>query len=70
MVIVGVQKERTAVEEDGLYVKHQIREWMKYREIARVGESLKELFSTADETRKGSALARTDMDQAQGAIEK
>ena len=65
-----VTEERTAVEEDGLYVKHQIREWMKYREIARVGESLKELFSTADETRKGSALARTDMDQAQGAIEK
>ena len=65
-----VTEERTAVEEDGLYVKHQIREWMKYREIARGGESLKELFSTADETRKGSALARTDMDQAQGAIEK
>lgn len=65
-----VTEERTAVEEDGLYVKHQIREWMKYREIARAGESLKELFSTADETRKGSALARTDMDQAQGAIEK
>ena len=65
-----VTEERTAVEEDGLYVKHQIREWMKYREIARVGESLKELFSTADETRKGSALARTDMDQAQGVIEK
>lgn len=65
-----VTEERTAVEEDGLYVKHQIREWMKYREIARAGESLKELFSTADETQKGSALARTDMDQAQGAIEK
>lgn len=65
-----VTEERTAVEEDGLYVRHQIREWMKYREIARAGESLKELFSTADETRKGSALARTDMDQAQGAIEK
>ena len=33
-----VTEERTAVEEDGLYVKHQIREWMKYREIARAGK--------------------------------
>ncbi len=27
-----VTKEKTAVDEDGLYLKHQIREWMKYQQ--------------------------------------
>lgn len=41
---LSVTEEKTAVDEDGLYLKHQIREWMKYREIEKAGEGIKKLF--------------------------
>ena len=34
-----VTEERTAVDEDGLYLRHQIREWMKYRGSGKGGRN-------------------------------
>lgn len=64
-----VTEEKTAVDEDGLYLKHQIREWMKYREVTKAGEELKKLFSSASDTGTGTSLARADMNKAEAAIE-
>ena len=33
-----VTGEKTAVDEDGLYLKHEIREWMKYREEKEIAK--------------------------------
>lgn len=63
-----VTQEKTAVDEKGLYLKHQIREWMKYREVAKVGENLKELFDSAKDTQAGTSLAKSDMGKAESAI--
>ena len=38
-------EEVTAVEEDGLYLKHEIREWMKYRQEEKVKDTLKQLIN-------------------------
>jgi len=65
-----VTEERTAVDEDGLYLRHQIREWMKYREVEKAGETLKELFASVADIRKGDDLAKADMSKAENAIAK
>lgn len=53
---LSVTEEKTAVDEDGLYLKHQIREWMKYRELEKAGAAINKLFESTSsvEQRKGS----------------
>ena len=58
------------MDEDGLYLRHQIREWMKYREVEKAGETLKELFASVADIRKGDDLAKADMSKAENAIAK
>ena len=65
---LDITDEKTAVDEDGLYLKHQIREWMKYREVAKAGESLKELLESARDARTANSLAKSDMGEAESAI--
>lgn len=43
-------EEVTAVEEDGLYLKHEIREWMKYRQEEKVKDTLKQLINNVKRT--------------------
>ena len=40
---LDITEEKTAVDEDGMYLKHEIREWMKYREIEKVEKQIKDL---------------------------
>lgn len=42
-----VTEEKTAVDEKGLFLKHEIREWMKYQETVTLGDSLKQLIRAA-----------------------
>lgn len=63
-----VTSEETAVDQKGLYLKHQIREWMKYRETVKAGESLKKLFDFAMNSQTDTSLARSDMGEAETAI--
>lgn len=65
---LDITDEKTAVDEDGLYLKHQIREWMKYWEVAKAGESLKELLESARDARTANSLAKSDMGEAESAI--
>lgn len=62
-----VTEEKTAVAEDGLYLKHQIREWMKYREIEKAGEKIKEILSSAKDVGKKAEGAMQDMEEAEKA---
>lgn len=41
---LDITEEKTAVDEKGLFLKHEIREWMKYQESAKLGNSLKQLI--------------------------
>lgn len=62
-----ITEEKTAVEEDGLYLKHQIREWMQYRETAKAGEKLKELFASVGGSDRGAETVKQDMSDAAAA---
>lgn len=64
-----VTEKKSATDEDGLYVRHQIREWMKYREIAKVGKTFEKLSDSFSDVKKGSTLAEKDMQDAQADIE-
>lgn len=66
---LDITDEKTAVDEDGLYLKHQIREWMKYREVAKAGESLKNLLESSRDARAANSVAKSDMGEAEEAIE-
>lgn len=39
-----ITEEKTALDEDGLYLKHEIREWMKYREEQKAQKVLGDLI--------------------------
>ncbi|MCD8019308.1 MAG: DUF5702 domain-containing protein [Clostridiales bacterium] len=66
---LAITEEKTTVEEDGLYLKHQIREWMKYREIAEAGEILIELLQSTEKADEEKNDAKSDIDDAQNAID-
>lgn len=65
---LSVTEEKTAVEEGGLYLKHQIREWMKYRQTAKAGQALKMLLEET-EGQRGMEEARQDMIEAESAAD-
>lgn len=44
-----VTQEKTAVDEDGVYLKHEIREWMKYREEKKIAEALEDIIKSTKE---------------------
>lgn len=43
---IEVIGEKTAVDESGLYLKHEIREWMKYREKEKAEQNIKNLLKS------------------------
>lgn len=66
---LAVTEEKTAVDEDGLYLKHQIREWMKYRESARARQKWRKLFEASEKSRAEAETIEKDMGEAQKAID-
>lgn len=66
---LDITKEKTAVDDDGVYLKHQIREWMKYREVEKAGESLKQLLLSAEKADGRARQADQDMQGAGQEIE-
>lgn len=63
-------QEKTAVDAEGLYLKHQIREWMKYREVIRAGKTLKELLQSFSDVERGNDAVNRDMNRAGEEISK
>lgn len=43
-------EEKTALDEEGLYLKHEIREWMKYREERKIEENVRKLLKSVVES--------------------
>lgn len=61
--LLEVTKEQRAVDESGLYLKHQIREWMKYREAAKAGKALKSLIQSVGNQKKDEDGVTKDLDK-------
>lgn len=66
---LDITEEKTAVDDDGVYLKHQIREWMKYREMEQAGEHVKQLLLSAEQADRRASQAGRDMEKASQAIE-
>lgn len=61
---LALSEEKTAVDEDGLYLKHQIREWMKYREMEKAGRAVRELFDSASKAETELGSVKDDLNSA------
>lgn len=57
-------EEKTAVDEDGLYLKHQIREWMKYGEIENAEAGIKNLFESMTDVSQKKDSMQKEMEEA------
>ena len=64
-----VMEEKTAIDENGLYLKHEIREWMKYREEMKIEEKLKSLIRNIVKNNKEKQECVSDIKEAESAEE-
>ena len=62
-------EEVTAVEEDGLYLKHEIREWMKYRQEEKVKDTLKQLINNVKKNNVDRKEYQNEAEEETGNIE-
>lgn len=62
-------EEVTAVEEDGLYLKHEIREWMKYRQEEKVKDTLKQLINNVKKNNADTKEYQNEAEEETGNIE-
>lgn len=62
---LAITEEKTAVDEDGLYLKHQIREWMKYREEQKVEDVLKQLIKNVEKGNVGRQQYEKEVQDAE-----
>ena len=62
-------EEVTAVEEDGLYLKHEIREWMKYRQEEKVKDTLKQLINNVKTNNADRKEYQNEAEEETGNIE-
>ena len=62
-------EEVTAVEEDGLYLKHEIREWMKYRQEEKVKDALKQLINNVKTNNADRKEYQNEAEEETGNIE-
>ena len=62
-------EEVTAVEEDGLYLKHEIREWMKYRQEEKVKDTLKQLINNVKKNNADRKEYQNEAEEETGNIE-
>ena len=61
---LDITEEKTAVDENGLYLKHEIREWMKYREERKIQEKLKALIKNTEKNNEERQACITDVEAA------
>ena len=59
--------EKSAVDENGLYLKHEIREWMKYREEIKIEEKLKSLIRNIGKNNREKRECISDIKEAESA---
>lgn len=62
-----VIEKKTAIDENGLYLKHEIREWMKYREEIKIEEKLKSLIKNAVKNNRERQDCTSDIKEAENA---
>ena len=62
---IQIMGEKTAVDENGLYLKHEIREWMKYREEVKIEEKIKNLISNMAKNNKEKQKCTSDIKEAE-----
>lgn len=62
-------EEVSAVEEDGLYLKHEIREWMKYRQEEKMKDALKQLINNVKKNNADRKEYQNEVEEDTGSIE-
>lgn len=62
-------EEVSAVEEDGLYLKHEIREWMKYRQEEKMKDALKRLINHVKKNNADRKEYQNEAEEETGNIE-
>lgn len=62
-------EEVSAVEEDGLYLKHEIREWMKYRQEEKMKDALKQLINNVKKNNADRKEYQNEVEEDTGNIE-
>ena len=65
-----VTGEKTAVDEDGLYLKHEIREWMKYREEKEIAKVLEDIIRNTKKNDGERKECQEEVDSAETDIKK
>lgn len=60
-------EEKSAIDENGLYLKHEIREWMKYREEMKIEEKLKSLIKNIGKNNREKQECTSDIKEAESA---
>ena len=62
-------EEVSAVEEDGLYLKHEIREWMKYRQEEKMKDALTQLINNVKKNNADRKEYQNEVEEDTGNIE-
>ena len=62
--------EKTAVDEDGLYLKHEIREWMKYREEKEIAKVLEDIIRNTKKNDGERKECQEEVDSAETDVKK
>ena len=65
-----VRGEKTAVDEDGLYLKHEIREWMKYREEKEIAKVLEDIIRNTKKNDGERKECQEEVDSAETDVKK
>ncbi len=65
-----ITEERNVLDEDGLYLKHEIREWMKYREQQKTEDLLKKLIENVKKSDIGRQQYQKEVQDAQADLTK
>ena len=63
-----VTGEKTAVDEDGLYLKHEIREWMKYREEKEIAKVLEDIIKNTKKNDGERKQCQEEVDNAEADV--
>lgn len=62
-----VVEEKAVIDENGLYLKHEIREWMKYREEVKIEEKFKSLIRSIAKNNKEKQGCTSAIKEAESA---
>ena len=65
-----VTGEKTAVDEDGMYLKHEIREWMKYREEEKIAGVLEDIIKSTKKDDRERKRCQKEVNEAEKEVKK